>query len=64
MREPPAPAWAAFAWVVCQRESDGKFLLVNEPAGICGSARPAYWCDFIYPARLLRDSSARVSMFY
>ena len=42
-REPPPPAFAAFAWLVCRRASDGKFLLVNEPAGICASGTPAFW---------------------
>ena len=42
-REPHFPAFAAFAWVVCQRESDGKFIMVNEPAGICRAGRPGYW---------------------
>jgi 8-oxo-dGTP pyrophosphatase MutT (NUDIX family) len=41
-REPTKPAFAAFAWVVCQRESDGKFVMVNEPAGI-SRGRPGYW---------------------
>jgi 8-oxo-dGTP pyrophosphatase MutT (NUDIX family) len=37
--------FAAFSWVVCRRDIDGKFLMVNEPAGLCGSSRgvPAYW---------------------
>jgi 8-oxo-dGTP pyrophosphatase MutT (NUDIX family) len=41
-REPPAPDFAAFAWVVCRR-ADGAFLIVNEPAGICRSGRPGFW---------------------
>lgn len=43
-REPRAvnPEFAAFAWVVCRRR-DGKFLLVNEPAGICRTGLPGYW---------------------
>jgi len=41
-REPPKPAFAAFSWVVVRRPSDGRFLLVNEPAGIAGG-RPNYW---------------------
>lgn len=43
MREPPQAPYPAFAWCVCRRESDGKFLLVNEPAGICSSGKPGYW---------------------
>ena len=43
LREPAPPAFAAFAWVVCRREADGKFLLVNEPAGLCRSSTPGYW---------------------
>eukprot|EP00933_Yihiella_yeosuensis_P017391 TRINITY_DN14534_c0_g1_i1.p1 TRINITY_DN14534_c0_g1~~TRINITY_DN14534_c0_g1_i1.p1 ORF type:complete len:282 (-),score=33.74 TRINITY_DN14534_c0_g1_i1:169-954(-) len=41
-REPHFPDFNAFAWVVCRRPSDGKFLLVHEPAGLCGG-RPAFW---------------------
>jgi 8-oxo-dGTP pyrophosphatase MutT (NUDIX family) len=41
-REPSCPDYAAFSWVVCQRE-DGQFLMVHEPAGICRSGRPGYW---------------------
>lgn len=41
-REPPRAPYSAFAWTVCRRRSDGKFLLVNEPAGISGG-RPGYW---------------------
>jgi len=41
-REPPPARFAAFAWVVCRRETDGKFLMVNEPAGIAGG-KPGYW---------------------
>jgi len=41
-REPPHAPYPAFAWNVCRRRSDGKFLLVNEPAGISGG-RPGYW---------------------
>jgi len=41
-RELAAAPYAAFAWCVCQRPSDAKFLLVNEPAGISGG-RPGYW---------------------
>mmetsp|Transcript_23732 Transcript_23732/g.55341 ORF Transcript_23732/g.55341 Transcript_23732/m.55341 type:complete len:389 (-) Transcript_23732:60-1226(-) len=41
-REPPQARYAAFAWCVCQRPRDGRFLLVNEPAGICGG-KPLYW---------------------
>jgi len=41
-REPPAPPYPAFAWCVCRRPSDGKFLMVNEPAGISGG-KPRYW---------------------
>lgn len=41
-REPPHAPYAAFAWVVCRRPSDGKFLLVNEPAGI-SRGLPRYW---------------------
>ena len=42
LREPPPPDFAAFVWVVCRR-ADGRFLLVNEPAGICSTGQPAYW---------------------
>lgn len=41
-REATKPHFNVFTWVVCQRESDGKFVMVNEPAGIKGS-RPLYW---------------------
>jgi len=41
-REPPPAPYPAFAWSVCRRPSDGKFLLVNEPAGISGG-KPGYW---------------------
>jgi len=41
-REPHFPDFNAFTWVVCRRPSDGKFLMVHEPAGLCGG-RPAYW---------------------
>eukprot|EP00656_Telonema_subtile_P028806 TRINITY_DN3144_c0_g2_i2.p1 TRINITY_DN3144_c0_g2~~TRINITY_DN3144_c0_g2_i2.p1 ORF type:complete len:271 (+),score=63.15 TRINITY_DN3144_c0_g2_i2:480-1292(+) len=41
LREPPKPRFAAFAWVVCM-DSQGRFLMVNEPAGIAGG-RPNYW---------------------
>jgi len=41
-REPPPAPYPAFAWSVCRRETDGKFLLVNEPAGISGG-KPGYW---------------------
>jgi len=41
-REPPAAPFACFAWCVCRRSADGRFLLVNEPAGISGG-RPGYW---------------------
>lgn len=41
-REPCFPAFNAFAWVVCRRPSDGRFLLVHEPAGLCGG-EPLYW---------------------
>ena len=41
-REPGKPDFAAFAWVVCRRRSDGKFVMVNEPAGI-SRGRPGYW---------------------
>merc|ERR1712232_1169629 len=40
-REPEPAPFPAFAWCVCRR-ADGKFLLVNEPAGISGG-RPGYW---------------------
>mmetsp|Transcript_56306 Transcript_56306/g.89416 ORF Transcript_56306/g.89416 Transcript_56306/m.89416 type:complete len:420 (+) Transcript_56306:58-1317(+) len=40
-REPPRAPYAAFAWVVC-RHQDGRFLMVNEPAGISRGA-PRYW---------------------
>lgn len=33
-REPPRPNYNAFAWVVCRRPSDGRFVMVNEPAGM------------------------------
>ena len=44
-REPPHPAFAAFAWVVVHDPTSGRFLLVNEPAPICSQSggRPAYW---------------------
>ena len=42
LREPPPPPFAAFAWVVCRR-ADGRFLLVNEPAGLCAPGVPGYW---------------------
>mmetsp|Transcript_10330 Transcript_10330/g.22794 ORF Transcript_10330/g.22794 Transcript_10330/m.22794 type:complete len:435 (-) Transcript_10330:454-1758(-) len=41
-REPRRPHYPAFAWNVCRRKSDGKFLLVNEPAGLA-NGRPNYW---------------------
>lgn len=41
-REPRAPPFAAFAWVVVRRAADGKFLMVHEPAGIARGA-PRYW---------------------
>jgi len=41
-REPVFPAFNAFAWVVCRRPSDGRFLMVHEPAGLCGG-EPLYW---------------------
>lgn len=41
-REPERAPYAAFSWVVCQRPSDGRFLMVNEPAGISGG-KPLYW---------------------
>ncbi|CAE7246018.1 ndx-1, partial [Symbiodinium natans] len=40
-REPPPAPYATFAWCVCRR-LDGRFLLVNEPAGIAGG-RPNFW---------------------
>ncbi|CAJ1376601.1 unnamed protein product [Effrenium voratum] len=40
-REPPSAPYATFAWCVC-RHPDGRFLLVNEPAGISGG-RPGFW---------------------
>lgn len=40
-REPAKPRFAAFTWVVIHR-SDGKFAMVNEPAGIAGD-KPRYW---------------------
>ena len=43
LREAARPSFAAFAWVVCRRAADGKFAMVNEPAGICRGGRPAYW---------------------
>ena len=42
LREPEAPDFAAFTWVVIQRESDGKFAMVNEPSWFAGG-RPNYW---------------------
>eukprot|EP00996_Jenningsia_fusiforme_P003732 NODE_452_length_2238_cov_30.708086_g418_i0.p1 GENE.NODE_452_length_2238_cov_30.708086_g418_i0~~NODE_452_length_2238_cov_30.708086_g418_i0.p1 ORF type:complete len:239 (+),score=33.64 NODE_452_length_2238_cov_30.708086_g418_i0:1347-2063(+) len=42
LRGPRPPVWAAFSWVVCHRPSDGRFLMVNEPAGISGG-KPGYW---------------------
>ena len=42
LREPPFPAYPAFAWAVVRRRSDGRFLLVHEPAGIARGA-PRYW---------------------
>eukprot|EP00930_Biecheleria_cincta_P034239 TRINITY_DN23676_c0_g2_i1.p1 TRINITY_DN23676_c0_g2~~TRINITY_DN23676_c0_g2_i1.p1 ORF type:complete len:384 (-),score=72.88 TRINITY_DN23676_c0_g2_i1:83-1234(-) len=41
-REPEPAHYAVFSWCVCRRSRDGKFLLVNEPAGI-SRGRPAYW---------------------
>eukprot|EP00931_Biecheleriopsis_adriatica_P103188 TRINITY_DN78058_c0_g1_i1.p1 TRINITY_DN78058_c0_g1~~TRINITY_DN78058_c0_g1_i1.p1 ORF type:complete len:363 (-),score=31.84 TRINITY_DN78058_c0_g1_i1:87-1076(-) len=41
-RERKFPIFCAFSWIVCRRRSDGYFLLVNEPAGICLGA-PRYW---------------------
>merc|ERR1719499_2529197 len=41
-REPHFPAFSAFTWIVCQRSSDGRFLIVNEPAGLCDGV-PKYW---------------------
>lgn len=41
-REPPPAPFAAFSWGVCRRRKDGKFLLVNEPAGI-SRGLPRYW---------------------
>jgi len=56
LREPPAPAWAAFSLVVCRSgpvcdtvtsgahpRPTRRYLLVNEPAGICKGGRPAFW---------------------
>eukprot|EP01065_Artemidia_motanka_P039224 TRINITY_DN48094_c0_g1_i1.p1 TRINITY_DN48094_c0_g1~~TRINITY_DN48094_c0_g1_i1.p1 ORF type:complete len:398 (+),score=154.32 TRINITY_DN48094_c0_g1_i1:180-1196(+) len=40
-REPPHPPFSAFTWVIVTRP-DGRFLLVNEPAGLCDGA-PKYW---------------------
>lgn len=40
-REPPHAPFQTFSWCVCQRR-DGRFLLVNEPAGISGG-RPGFW---------------------
>jgi len=40
-REPEHSPWPAFAWVVC-RHADGRFLMVNEPAGI-SRGLPRYW---------------------
>ena len=41
-REPPPPPYPAFAWCVVRRPSDGKFLLVHEPAAIAGGL-PRFW---------------------
>ena len=41
LREPADAPFSTFAWAVCQRD-DGKFLLVHEPAGLCGGA-PRFW---------------------
>jgi len=41
-REAPTPEFSAFAWVVCRRPSDGRFIMVNEPAGLAGGT-PGYW---------------------
>jgi 8-oxo-dGTP pyrophosphatase MutT (NUDIX family) len=41
-REPKAPEFAAFSWVIIRRDSDGKFAMVNEPAGLAGG-KPRYW---------------------
>eukprot|EP00931_Biecheleriopsis_adriatica_P029472 TRINITY_DN17493_c0_g1_i2.p1 TRINITY_DN17493_c0_g1~~TRINITY_DN17493_c0_g1_i2.p1 ORF type:complete len:370 (-),score=65.69 TRINITY_DN17493_c0_g1_i2:311-1420(-) len=41
-REPEMSSFAVFSWCVCRRPCDGKFLLVNEPAGI-SDGRPGYW---------------------
>jgi ADP-ribose pyrophosphatase YjhB (NUDIX family) len=45
LRAEPRASFAAFSWIVCRRDIDGKFLMVNEPAGLCRSSRgvPAYW---------------------
>eukprot|EP00929_Paragymnodinium_shiwhaense_P049564 TRINITY_DN24999_c0_g1_i3.p1 TRINITY_DN24999_c0_g1~~TRINITY_DN24999_c0_g1_i3.p1 ORF type:complete len:352 (+),score=51.83 TRINITY_DN24999_c0_g1_i3:79-1056(+) len=40
-REPAHAPYTAFVWVVARRH-DGKFLMVNEPAGISGGI-PGYW---------------------
>jgi 8-oxo-dGTP pyrophosphatase MutT (NUDIX family) len=42
LREPAKPQFPAFAWVVIQSQKTGKFLMVNEPAGIA-RGRPRYW---------------------
>merc|ERR1719223_979337 len=42
LREPPPASFPAFAWCVCRRRDDGRFLLVNEPAGI-SRGKPGYW---------------------
>mmetsp|Transcript_73129 Transcript_73129/g.174258 ORF Transcript_73129/g.174258 Transcript_73129/m.174258 type:complete len:392 (+) Transcript_73129:91-1266(+) len=41
LREPPTAPFAAFSWCVCRRQ-DGRFLMVNEPAGI-SRGKPRYW---------------------
>ena len=41
-REPRRPKFPAFAWVVIQSKTTGKFLMVNEPAGLARGA-PRYW---------------------
>lgn len=42
--EPYHPPFSAFAWVVIKKEDENKFVMVNEPTGLCrGSKGPSYW---------------------
>eukprot|EP00746_Dinoflagellata_sp_MGD_P019984 gnl/MRDRNA2_/MRDRNA2_14645_c0_seq1.p1 gnl/MRDRNA2_/MRDRNA2_14645_c0~~gnl/MRDRNA2_/MRDRNA2_14645_c0_seq1.p1 ORF type:complete len:389 (-),score=74.47 gnl/MRDRNA2_/MRDRNA2_14645_c0_seq1:82-1248(-) len=41
-REPPFAPFGAFSWIVCRSRLNGKFIMINEPAGIAGG-KPGYW---------------------